>query len=717
VIATNGSSLNVCSKTDVKSPANLNRPKRALILKRWRLYSTLIVCTVLPLLLFLYAADRLLRSTSTKSLLQQTGPAADLAGIVIEERMTDAKASLESLAADPALLDAWSHGDMARLVTQLRMAHELKRQVASFAIYDSNGTLRAGYPSTPSQTETSVASSVWFRAVMHQGRDYVSAVSPLDTATNTAAVTVAVPISPHHPSGVLAATYTIDAFANWTRAIAPANMKWITVVDQNGTILVGAGLSNLGPLRDASSHPEVKQVLAGQDGTEFLWEDGKRVLVSRHPLSSLGWGVLVEIPAPEIDAAIWKFERPIALFAVLFVGLAFAIGVIIASLYRRLRESEDHTRRVITAATDAFITIDTGGIISDWNPKAEELFGWAGTEAVGQPLHAIIIPPRYREQHLRGLKHLLATGEGPVLGNRLELSALHRNGHEFPVELSITQVQRDGKYCFNAFLHDITDRKRAQKEIGNLNAELHVRVSELEERNKALEAFSYSVSHDVRAPLRNIAGFSEMLHEEHARQLTPAGLDYVNRIQKNAVRLQRLVDDLLRFARLGEHGLDLQMTDLNEIVRDVIAGFERELAGRQVTFDVSLLPAIECDRGLVTQVFWNLLANAVKFSGSRIHAVISVGESSQDGETVLFVRDNGVGFDMKQAGKLFGAFQRFHRQDEFEGTGVGLATVQRIILKHHGRIWAHSEPDRGATFYFRLQEEKLSDTPAAMAHA
>jgi light-regulated signal transduction histidine kinase (bacteriophytochrome) len=150
---------------------------------------------------------------------------------------------------------------------------------------------------------------------------------------------------------------------------------------------------------------------------------------------------------------------------------------------------------------------------------------------------------------------------------------------------------------------------------------------------------------------------------------------------------------------------------------EVIAGFERELAGRQVTFDVSPLPAIECDRGLVTQVFWNLLANAAKFTGSRSHAVISVGETSQDGETVLFVRDNGVGFDMKHAGKLFGAFQRLHRHDEFEGTGVGLATVQRIILKHQGRIWAHAEPDRGATFYFKLQPEKLQDSPSAMVHA
>ncbi len=675
------------------------------------------MCSVLPLLLFVYAADRFLRAAFTKSLLQQTGPAADLAAFVIEERMADAKSSLESVAADPVLLDTWSRGDTARLTAQLRMAHELKRQVASFAIYDANGYLRASYPNAAAQTQTSVASSAWFSAAMERSSAYVSAAGPQKAGTRTSAVIVAVPINPHQPSGVLAATYTVDTVTNWMRAIAPANMKWIAVVDQNGTVLAGSGIANLGVLGDASSHPEVKKILAGQDGTEFLWQDGGQVLVSRHPLSSLGWGVLVEIPAREIDAAIWKIERPIAFIAVLFVALAFAIGVIIASLYRRLRQSEEHTRQIITAATDAFITIDAGGIISDWNPKAEELFGWPRAEAIGQPLHATIIPPQHRESHLRGLKHFLATGEGPVLGMRLELSALHRNGHEFPIELSITRVQRDGKDYFNAFLRDITNRRRAQQEIGSLNAELNVRVSELEERNKALEAFSYSVSHDVRAPLRYIAAFSEILHEEHSRQLTPAGLGYVNRIQKNVVRLQRLVDDLLRFARLGEHGLKLQMTDLNAVVREVIAGFESELSGRQVTFDVSPLPEIECDRGLVMQVFWNLLANAVKFTGSRSHAVISVGETSQDGESVFFVRDNGVGFDMEYAGKLFGAFQRLHRHDEFEGTGVGLATVQRIILKHQGRIWAHAELDRGATFYFKLQPEKLQDSPSPMVHA
>jgi PAS domain S-box-containing protein len=695
----------------------LNHSKNGRSTRRWRLYGVLVVCSVLPLILFLYAADRLLRSTTTKSILERTGPAADLAALVIDERMTDAKASLESVAANPAVLDAWNHEDKKRLMAQLRMAHGLKRQAASLAVYDANGHLRAADPIAPSQTETSTAASVWFRTAMQGGSAYVSALNGPDRATNKAAITVAVPINPHQPSGVLTATYTLDAFAHWTRVIAPANLKWIAVVDQNGTVLAGSGLPNVGVPGDAGSRPEVKQVLAGQDGTEFLSHHGSRVLVSRHPLPSLGWGVLVEIPVQAIDASFWQIERPIALIAILFVGLALAIGLIIASLYRRLRESEEHTREIITAATDAFVAIDERGNIFDWNPKAEELFGWPRAEAIGRPLHETIMPLQYREPHLRGLKHLLATGEGPVLNKRLELSALHRDGHEFPIELSITRVQRNGKDYFNAFLHDISSRRRAELEIGSLNTELNIRVSELEDRNKALEAFSYSVSHDVRAPLSVIAGFSEILFEDHARQLSPSGLAHVNRIRKSVVRLQRLVDDLLRFARLGQQGLKLQMTDLNVVVHEVIAGFERELAGRDVTFDVTPLPTIECDRGLVTQVFWNLIANAIKFTGPRQHALISVGETSQDGETVLFVRDNGVGFDMKYAGKLFGAFQRLHRHDDFEGTGVGLATVQQILLKHQGRIWAQAEPDRGATFYLKLQPEKLHGTPATLTHA
>jgi PAS domain S-box-containing protein len=691
----------------------VNLPNNKYSAVRWRLYVSLVVCSALPLLLFVYAADRSLRRTSIKNLLQQTGPAADLAAGAIEERLTYAKASLASLAADPALSDAWSRNDRDGLKAYLRTAHELKQEVASFAIYDANGVRISTYPDIDKQPQTNISSSDWFTAAM-QARPYVSGVR---SAESKQGLTVAVPINARQPAAVLAATYTIDTVQSWTKSVSPSAMKWISVVDQNGIIVAGAGLDNSSPLQDASSRSEVKQVLAGQTGTEFLWQNGKSVLVTRHPLPSLHWGVLVEIPAIEIDNAFWKAERPLAYIALVFLVLSLTIGIVIASLYRKLRSSEEHTRQIITAATDAFVAIDQQGVVTDWNPKAEELFGWTRAEAIGQKLHETIVPPLYRRSYLLGLKHFLATGEGPVLNKRLELSALHRDGHEFPVELSIAHSQRDGKNYFNAFLHDITKRKHAEKEIGTLNAELNTRVVELEERNKALEAFSYSVSHDVRAPLRNIAGFSEILHEEFAQQLTPAGLDYLGRIQTNVVRMQRLVDDLLRFARLGEKGLQVGPTDLNEIIREVVAGFESNLAGRKVTFEIFSLPIVDCDRGLVTQVFWNLLANAIKFTGTRSHAVVSVGESTQNGEQILFVRDNGVGFDMKHAGKLFAAFQRLHRSDEFEGTGVGLATVQSIVIKHQGRIWAESEPDQGATFFFSLQLHKAQENKTELAKA
>jgi PAS domain S-box-containing protein len=663
--------------------------------------------------LFLYAADRFLHRATTNSLLQQTGPAAELAASVITERMADARTAVEALANDSTLLHAWERNDITRLAAMLQMAHELRGDVAYFALYDSAGHLRARFPAA-GQTDANAAMPAWFLSALQNGKAYVSGVTPLSGTGN--AVTVVASLHTERAGGVLSAVYTVNTVKNWTNGITPGAMKWISIVDQNGTLVTGANLGEAAPSHDVSSRPEVKQVLAGKDGTEFIRLPNGQALVTRRPISSLGWGVLVEIPVTEVNAAIWKFERPIGLIALVFMALALVIGIVVASLYRRLRESEQHVREIITAATDGFISINREGIITEWNRKAEELFGWSREETLGRPIHTTIIPPQYREAHLRGLKDFVATGEGPVLDKRIELTALHCNGREFPVEVSITCVQSGGKTAFNAFLHDITKRKQSEQQISLLNAELRARVSELEGRNKALESFSYSVSHDVRAPLRNIAGFADVLRQELAHQLPPAALDYLNRIQGNVVRMQRLVDDLLRFARLGEQGLKLQPTDLEAIVQEVIRSLEPEIAGRDVTFEVSSLPRIECDRGLITQVFWNLLANAVKFTSGRKHAIISIGATSDgDEEDIFFVRDNGVGFDMGQAARLFVAFQRLHRYEEFEGTGVGLATVQRIISKHQGRIWAYSEPEQGATFYFSLRRKQSEARVAEMA--
>ena len=256
------------------------------------------------------------------------------------------------------------------------------------------------------------------------------------------------------------------------------------------------------------------------------------------------------------------------------------------------------------------------------------------------------------------------------------------------------------------FCADITGRKLAEEEVRKLNNELEERVrqrtAELENANKELEAFTYSVSHDLRAPLRHISGFSKILSEEFAASLPCEAQHHLERIQQGTSRMGALVDDLLNLARVGRQELRLQVTGLNSLVDEVIVGLKPECEGRQVEWKIGALPFVECDPGLVKQVLQNLFSNALKFTRPRPVAILEVGQLEQSGAPTLFVRDNGVGFSMKYADKLFGVFQRLHRPEDFEGTGVGLATVQRIVHKHGGKIWAESELDKGATFYFTL---------------
>jgi PAS domain S-box-containing protein len=250
-------------------------------------------------------------------------------------------------------------------------------------------------------------------------------------------------------------------------------------------------------------------------------------------------------------------------------------------------------------------------------------------------------------------------------------------------------------------------RARAEEEVRGLNADLEQRVTrrtaELAASNKELEAFTYSVSHDLRAPLRHLAAYTEILEEELGPIANPSAQQYLQRVRKAVETMGRLVDDLLNLARVSRADMVVQNIDLNAILNEVVAGLQPELAGREVEFKLGNLPRAECDPGQIRQVLTNLLSNAIKYTRPRPRALIEVGTTrTPAGELAVFVRDNGVGFNMKYVHKLFGVFQRLHRTEEFEGTGIGLATVQRIIQKHGGRIWADAEVDKGATFYFTL---------------
>jgi len=377
-----------------------------------------------------------------------------------------------------------------------------------------------------------------------------------------------------------------------------------------------------------------------------------------------------------------------------------------------LRKSEEQTRTILNLAHEAFIAIDSDGVTRDWNREAEITFGRSREEALGKRLSEIVIPPRYREAHTQGLKHFFETGEGPVLNKRIEIEALHRDGHEFPVELAITPIRLGESYMFCAFLHDITERKRAEENIKKSNVQL-------EAANKELEAFTYSVSHDLRAPLRHIDGFSELL-TKHAAELDEKSRRYLKTISESAKQMGALIDDLLQFSRIGRAELRKDAISLDQLVKESLASLKQDMNGRKIVWTIGTLPDVHGDQALLRQVFVNLLSNAVKYTRGREQAKIEIGTltpspsplppgeraGARDDEVVIFVRDNGAGFDMQYGHKLFGVFQRLHSTNEFEGTGIGLANVQRIIHRHGGRTWAEGKVGEGATFYFALPARK-----------
>jgi len=275
-------------------------------------------------------------------------------------------------------------------------------------------------------------------------------------------------------------------------------------------------------------------------------------------------------------------------------------------------------------------------------------------------------------------------------------------------------------------MSDITERKRAgdenQELTRSLEKRVHLRTAELESANKELEAFSYSVSHDLRGPLRGVAGFSQILQEDYREQIPAPALELVTMIQSSAQRMNQLINDLLMLSHLSHQPLHKSHFDLATLVTDTVAELRSQEKDRQI--EISIEPMLECygDQSLLRQVFVNLIGNALKFTRGLPAAEIEIASRKQDGEILFFVRDNGAGFDMKYATKLFAPFERLHSKEQFEGTGVGLSIVQRIIERHGGRIWAEAAPGKGATFYFVLPnagsskavqaESRIDDVPS-----
>jgi PAS domain S-box-containing protein len=371
-----------------------------------------------------------------------------------------------------------------------------------------------------------------------------------------------------------------------------------------------------------------------------------------------------------------------------------------------ISESEMRVRAMINSALSAVIVIDSSGMITDWNERAEKIFGWTKSQVAGRELAATIIPVSFREAHRRGLKHFLTTGEGPALNQLLEMSAIRSDGTEFPIELSISVIKNDNVTAFCGFITDITERKRAEEEILSFNQKLEQKVAErtneLEIANKELEAFSYSVSHDLRSPLRSIHGYMNIFSEEYMDKLDTEGQRLIDTVLRNSLKMGQLIDDLLAFSQLGRRELTKGIVSMNHLAVGIYEEQRRMEPNREIAFSTQELPSAYADTVTIRQVWTNLISNAIKYTRNTEKAVIEIGFKDQGDSTIYFVKDNGAGFDMKYYDKLFGVFQRLHAFHEFDGTGVGLAIVHRIISKHGGKVWAEAKPHEGATFFFSL---------------
>jgi PAS domain S-box-containing protein len=367
-----------------------------------------------------------------------------------------------------------------------------------------------------------------------------------------------------------------------------------------------------------------------------------------------------------------------------------------------LLASREFFKGIMDIAADAFISIDQGQRIILFNSGAERIFGYTAAEVLGQPL-TLLLPEGSRPGHGA---HVAQFGKSPIqarqMGERGSISGRRKDGSVFPAEASISRMAIGGRLVFTAILRDVTPQRQAEESIRRLNSDLEQRAMQLEAANRELEAFSYSVSHDLRAPLRTITGFAQVLVEDYADKLGEEGKDFLTRITHASRRMALLIDDLLGLSRLTRGTVNRDNVDLSAMARGVAEELRRDEPDRIIDLDIADGLQVRADPHLMRTVLVNLLSNAWKYTSKKPRAHVEFGATEHDGRRAFFVRDDGAGFDMAYAHKLFGAFQRLHGMKEFPGNGVGLATVQRIIHKHGGEVWADGAVGRGATFYFTL---------------
>ncbi len=461
-------------------------------------------------------------------------------------------------------------------------------------------------------------------------------------------------------------------------------------------------LTDMGSTADGTAPPAADSLLGryGQLPADSLWRtqlDASQTLI----MAGRFWQVRMEARPASPYLGVKALTAGSLVFALTLLVLALAGRVLAqrdraralaSGLRETLDQSEARAAALLEATLTGIITLDSTDRIRSANPAAAALFGYPEAQLEGMAFGELV--PGLRPEDLRA-------------GTVQDVTVIARDGRSLPVAMSLGEVRYGNEYLLLASFHDMTAQKRLEEQqrafAQAMDDTVRERTAELTRVNRELEAFAYSVAHDLRAPARHVLGFARVIEQRHAGQLDATALNYLGRIQRASADMGRLIDGMLAFAQLGDHALVPVDVDMDMLVQRAQAALEPELAGRNVQWRVSPLPTVRADQSLMAQVMANLLGNAVKYSARSDPSVIEVfADLSVPGEHRICVADNGIGIDMRHASRLFQVFSRLHHADEFDGTGIGLATVHRILERHGGRVWVESEPGRGARFWFAL---------------